>query len=45
MEQFTLQREETLVEKRLNSIDINKLTPMDSMNILFELIKLAKQES
>ncbi len=45
VEQFTLQREETLVEKRLNSIDINKLTPMDSMNILFELIKLAKQES
>lgn len=41
-DQLTLIPEETEVEKRLRSIDINKLTPMDSMNILFELIKLSK---
>ena len=41
-EQMTLLREESPVEKRLRSIDINQLTPMESMNILFELIKLAK---
>lgn len=41
-EQLTLIPEETELEKRIRSIDINKLTPMDSMNILFELIKLAK---
>ncbi len=41
--QLTLISEETPIEKRLKSIDINKLTPMDSMNILFELIKMAKQ--
>ena len=41
-EQLTLIKEETEVEKRLRAIDINKLTPMESMNILFELIKLAK---
>lgn len=42
--QLTLIKEETEVEKRLKSIDINKLTPMESMNILFELIKLSKQD-
>ncbi len=41
-DQLTLTPEETQLEKRIRSIDINKLTPMDSMNILFELIKLAK---
>ncbi len=41
--QLTLIKEETEIEKRLNNIDINKLTPMESMNILFELIKLSKQ--
>ncbi len=41
-DQMTLIREETEIEKRLRSIDINKLTPLDSMNILFELIKLSK---
>ncbi len=41
--QMTLIREETEIEKRLHAIDINKLTPMDSMNILFELIKLSRQ--
>ena len=40
--QLTLVPEETELEKRLRSIDINKLTPMESMNILFELIKMAK---
>lgn len=40
--QMTLLREETAIEKRLHQIDINTLTPMDSMNILFELIKLSK---
>ena len=40
--QLTLVPEETELEKRLRSIDINTLTPMESMNILFELIKLAK---
>lgn len=32
--------EETPVTKRLKSIDINTITPMESMNVLFELIKL-----
>lgn len=41
--QMTLIPEETEVEKRLHAIDINTLTPIDSMNILFELIKLAKK--
>ena len=41
--QLSLIREETEIEKRLHAIDINKLTPMESMNILFELIKLSKQ--
>ena len=41
--QLTLEPEETPLEKRIRSIDINKLTPMDSMNILFELIKMAKK--
>lgn len=40
--QMTLLKEESEIEKRLHSIDINTLTPMESMNILFELIKLAK---
>lgn len=39
-EQLTLVPEETPITKRLKSIDINTLTPMESMNILFELIKL-----
>ena len=38
--QMSLVREETPIEKRLHEIDINKLTPMEAMNILFELIKL-----
>ena len=38
---MTLIPQQSEVEKRLSSIDINKLTPMESMNILFELIKLA----
>lgn len=42
-QQLTLVPEQSEAEKRLSSIDINKLTPMDSMNILFELIKLAKK--
>ena len=41
-DQLTLVPEQTELEKRLLSVDINKLTPMDSMNILFELIKIAK---
>lgn len=41
-EQMTLLREESPIEKRLRSIDINQLTPMESMNVLFELIKLLK---
>ena len=40
--QMTLTPEESEIEKRLHRLDINQLTPMDSMNILFELIKLAK---
>ena len=40
-QQMTLIPQQSEVEKRLSSIDINKLTPMESMNILFELIKLA----
>ncbi len=38
--QMTLMPEETPITKRLKSIDINTVTPMESMNILFELIKL-----
>ncbi len=40
--QLTFIPEETAVEKRLKSIDINTVTPMEAMNILFELVKLAK---
>ena len=40
--QLSLVHEETEVEKRLRAVDINKLTPMEAMNILFELIKLSK---
>ncbi len=40
--QLTFMPEETAVEKRLKSIDINTVTPMEAMNILFELVKLAK---
>ncbi len=40
--QLTFQQEETAVEKRLKSIDINTVTPMEAMNILFELVKLVK---
>ncbi len=40
--QLTFIPEETAVEKRLKSIDINTVTPMESMNILFELVKLVK---
>lgn len=40
--QLTLVPEETELEKRLHAIDINKLTPMEAMNILFELVKLSK---
>ena len=43
-DQLTLIAEETPLEKRIRSIDINTLTPMDSMNILFELIKLCGRE-
>ena len=39
-DQLTLIPEETPITKRLKSIDINSVTPMESMNILFELIKL-----
>ncbi len=42
-DQMTLTPPESPVEKRLKEIDINKLTPMESMNILFELIKIAGQ--
>ena len=38
--QMSLIREQSPIEKRLSEIDINKLTPMESMNILFELIKM-----
>lgn len=38
--QIMLTPQDTPVEKRLREIDINKLTPMESMNILFELIKM-----
>ena len=38
--QLALIPEETPIEKRLRGLDINTLTPMESMNILFELIKL-----
>ncbi len=40
--QLALAAEETAVEKRLKSIDINTVTPMEAMNILFELLKLVK---
>ena len=40
--QMTFMPEETAVEKRLKSIDINTVTPMEAMNILFELMKMIK---
>ncbi len=40
--QLAFTAEETAVEKRLKSIDINAVTPMEAMNILFELVKLVK---
>ncbi len=40
--QMTFMQEETAVEKRLKSIDINTVTPMEAMNILFELMKMIK---
>ena len=40
--QMSLIKEQSPVEKRLSEIDINKLTPLEAMNILFELIKLNK---
>ena len=40
--QMELVPKETPIEKRLRELDINTLTPMESMNILFELIKLLK---
>ena len=39
-EQIMFSKVDTPIEKRLREIDINKLTPMESMNILFELIKM-----
>ena len=39
-QQLTLIPEETPITKRLKSIDINTITPLESMNVLFELIKL-----
>ena len=41
--QLTLEAEETPLEKRIKSIDINTLTPLESMNILFELVKMSKK--
>ncbi len=38
--QMTLIKEESPIEKRLSEIDVNRLTPIESMNILFELVKL-----
>ncbi len=40
--QMELIPQETPIEKRLRGLDINTLTPMESMNILFELIKMLK---
>ena len=40
--QLAFVAEETAVEKRLKSVDINTVTPMEAMNILFELVKLVK---
>ncbi len=42
VEQISFIPEQSPIEKRLSEIDINKLTPMESMNILFELIKISK---
>lgn len=38
--QMTLIKEKSPIEKRLSEIDVNRLTPIESMNILFELVKL-----
>ena len=38
--QLSMIQEESLAEKRLREIDVNKLTPMEAMNLLFELTKL-----
>ncbi len=39
-EQITFTSVDTPIEKRLRELDINSLTPIESMNILFELIKM-----
>ncbi len=38
--QLTIAREDSPAEKRLREIDVNNVTPMEAMNLLFELIKL-----
>ena len=40
--QMVFAPKDTPIEKRLREIDINTLTPMESMNILFELVKMLK---
>ncbi len=42
--QMMFAAQETPIEKRLRELDINTLTPMESMNILFELIKLLNHQ-
>lgn len=44
LQQLIMTPQTSPVITRLKSIDINKLTPMESMNILFELIKLSNNE-
>ena len=40
--QIAFAPKDTPIEKRLREIDINTLTPIESMNILFELVKMLK---
>lgn len=41
-QQIILDQTVSPIISRLKSLDINKLTPMESMNVLFELIKLSQ---
>ena len=34
---------ESEIEERLKKVDVNTLTPIEAMNLLFELAKMAKE--
>ena len=36
-------RDRSEIEERLKKVDVNTLTPIEAMNLLFELAKMAKE--